>query len=211
MTAHHRRRVEEHEGDRPPGAGSSVAPGVLLNALVGFGHEQALLRLGGMVQRLASGEMFEAGTAQRTAGIMGFLVRRRIRPCSWPAGWRQGNVGSGVRPGVLRTSTGGPLLHGPQRVRRTATTLPRMAALSPGIGSYAGLRGISHIRPSSRRRRLTVASPSRSAVTASPWSAGSWRRTVLDVQAGEDRVRPIEGGQSGVVQDGCQIHAAALP
>ena len=62
--------------------------------------------------------------------------------------------------------------------RSTATTLPRMVASSPGIGSYAELCGRSQTWPSSRLKRLTVASPSSIAATMSPFSATGWRRTV---------------------------------
>jgi hypothetical protein len=64
-----------------------------------------------------------------------------------------------------------------QTRRNTATTLPRMVASSmvsssggigQGIGSYAGLCGISQIWPSTRWKVLTVVSPSIMAATMSP-------------------------------------------
>jgi hypothetical protein len=66
-----------------------------------------------------------------------------------------------------------------QRLRRTATALLSMVAVSAGIGLEAALCGISQVWPSSvRRSRLTVASPSMRAATMSPEPAASWRRTV---------------------------------
>ena len=50
-------------------------------------------------------------------------------------------------------------------------TLPRMVAWVPSIGSYAGLCGSSQTWPSLRWNVLTVASPSISAATISPFSA----------------------------------------
>ncbi len=79
--------------------------------------------------------------------------------------------GQGARPMV-------PARRGRHTRRSTATTLPRIVASSPGIGSYAELCGRSQTWPSSRLKRLTVASPSSMAATMSPFSATGWRRTV---------------------------------
>ena len=58
-----------------------------------------------------------------------------------------------------------------QILRITVTTLPSMAASLPGMGSKAGLCGISQIWPPVRLNVLTVASPSIIAATMSPLSA----------------------------------------
>lgn len=80
--------------------------------------------------------------------------------------------------GPVRGRTGRPARRSRHTRRSTATTLPRMVASSPGIGSYAELCGRSQTWPSSRLKRLTVASPSSMAATMSPFSATGWRRTV---------------------------------
>ena len=61
--------------------------------------------------------------------------------------------------------------------RRTATTLPRIVAWLPSIGSYAGLCGSSHTCSSVRLKVLTVASLSSSAATMSPLIAVGCCRT----------------------------------
>src|SRR5690606_19012043 len=69
---------------------------------------------------------------------------------------------------------GGPRLY---TRRSTATTMPRMLASSPSIGSYASLCGISQTWPSLRLKVLTVASLSSRAATMSPFSAVCSLRT----------------------------------
>jgi hypothetical protein len=67
--------------------------------------------------------------------------------------------------------------------RRTVTTLPMIFALSPRIGAYAGLCGISQTCPSTFLNVLTVASWSPDvslsimAATMSPFSMSDSRRT----------------------------------
>jgi hypothetical protein len=56
-------------------------------------------------------------------------------------------------------------------LRSTAVTMPRMLAWVPSMGSYDGLWGSSQTWPSLRWNVLTVASPSMSAATMSPFSA----------------------------------------
>src|SRR5690606_31361281 len=63
------------------------------------------------------------------------------------------------------------------RRRRPATTLPKIVALSPRIGSYAWLCGTSQMWSSVRLNVLTVASPSIIAATTSPFSASGCCRT----------------------------------
>ena len=58
-----------------------------------------------------------------------------------------------------------------QILRMTVTTLPSTAASLPGMGSKAGLWGISQTWPPVRLKVLTVASPSIIAATMSPLSA----------------------------------------
>lgn len=88
----------------------------------------------------------------------------RPRRSRYASGWP-----SRYRPGAAhgRRSRIDPRLSS-QSWRRTLTTLPRIWAWSPGIGSYVELWGMSHTWPSCRRSCLTVASSSRSAATTSP-------------------------------------------
>ena len=58
-----------------------------------------------------------------------------------------------------------------QSWRRTVTTLPRIVALRPEIGSKFGLHGISQTSSPARTNVLMVASPSTMAATISPFSA----------------------------------------
>lgn len=92
--------------------------------------------------------MGPVGDIGRTAGATADLPRR-------PGGARgiQGEI-LGLLPalesvGAFARSAPHPLrdphhARHPQSARRTPTTLPRIFAWSPGIGSYARLRGMSH-------------------------------------------------------------------
>src|SRR5919197_4478035 len=67
------------------------------------------------------------------------------------------------------------------RLRKTPTTLPRICAYSGYIGSSSSFSGWRRMRPSSRKKVLTVASSAvssspASAATMSPFRTSCWRR-----------------------------------
>ena len=78
---------------------------------------------------------------------------------------------SSTRNSPVPTGSSRPTSTVRQIFRMTVTTLPRTAASLPGIGSKAGLCGISHTWPRVRLNVFTVASPSIIAATMSPLSA----------------------------------------
>ena len=169
----HARRAAHGAGRRPAGAGLR-GPRRGRRARPPAGH--------GPLRRLPQG--LDAGLLVHDGPQPGAAVAGGHRRC----GSANGEPGRRTGTPETRYDGTGRNEHGPRRPaqwsrgpvrggsaaqtrRSTATTLPRMVASSPGMGWYAELCGSSHTWPSSRLKRLTVASPSSIAATMSPFSA----------------------------------------
>ena len=136
-------------------------------ARTGSGHPRG--RPGARGAAGTEGHRPRAQAGQRRPGLTGPGLTRAVLP---PAQLRR----TPQRPQRRLPATPGPL-HPAQTRRSTATTRPRIAASSPGIGVYSGLCGISHTCSPERLKVFTVASPSIMAATMSPFSATGCCRT----------------------------------
>jgi hypothetical protein len=87
-------------------------------------------------------------------------------------------------------------------MRRTATKLPRMAALSPGIGSHAGLcQAVAAWEQGSRTLPPPMRSDGHSPPSPAPGCHCHWRKTPVDPadHAGGTSGQTISMGDGGGV------------